>query len=80
MSCLILFKSITYAQNGLYRLSTAGITSYITRKPSDLVGKSCGYGLKIRCEDIQRAKVVLSSSGVAYSSCWQKQAAKWREI
>jgi len=80
MSCLILFKSITYAQNGMYRLSKAGITSYITRKPSDLVGKSCGYGLKVKCEDITRIKAVLSNSGVVYSSCWQRQGTRWREI
>ena len=80
MSCLILFKSITYAQNGLYRLSKEGITAYIVRKPSDLVGKSCGYGLKIKCDDIKRAKSILTSSGVLFTSFWQKHGTQWREI
>ena len=80
MSCLILFKSITYAQNGNARLLKNGINSYLMRKPASLAGKSCGFALKINCSDIERAKKLLIENGIAFSSCWKLSSGKWYEI
>ena len=80
MSCLILFKSITYAQNGNARLLQHGITSYIIRKPSELEGTSCGYALKLNCNDIEKAKETLKNYGIHFTSCWQSQRNKWYSI
>ena len=80
MSCLILFKSITYAQNGNLRLNKNGVNSYLIRKPAAITGASCGYGLKVNCTDIERAKIILSKNAVTYMSVWRCKGNNWYEI
>ena len=80
MSCLILFKSITYAQNGNLRLNKNGVNSYLIRKPAAITGASCGYGLKVNCADIERAKIILANNGVKYMSVWHCKGNGWYEI
>lgn len=80
MSCLILFKSITYAQNGNLRLNKNGVNSYLIRKPASITGASCGYGLKVNCTDIERAKIILSKNAVTYMSVWRCKGNNWYEI
>ncbi|MBQ2865517.1 MAG: DUF3343 domain-containing protein [Clostridia bacterium] len=80
MSCLIIFKSITYAQNANRLLGRNGINSYLIRKPSAIIANSCGYALKINCPDIERAKVLMGKSGINYISCWRYKGNNWYEI
>ena len=80
MSCLILFRSITYAQNGNRILAKNGINSYLIRKPTAVAGNSCGYALKIDFADLETAKSIMSNSGVNYSGCWCCKGKNWYEI
>ena len=80
MSCLILFRSITYAQNGNRILTKNGINSYLIRKPSALSGNSCGYALKVNCSDVDRAKTAMANSGINYSKIYSCKGNNWYEI
>ncbi len=80
MSCLILFKSITYAQSGNARLNKRGVNSYLIRKPAAITGNSCGYALKINCADIETAKNILSKNGIIYTSVWRYKGNNWYEV
>ena len=80
MSCLIIFKSITYAQSGNTRLNKNGVNSYLIRKPAAIKGNSCGYALKINCSDIERAKNILSKNGIIYTSVWHCKGNNWYEV
>ena len=71
MYCLILFKSITYAQNASIRLKAAGINSYITKTPVSLSGGGCGYSLKIKCRDVDRAKNIVAKNNIGYISLFR---------
>lgn len=71
MSCLILFKSITYAQNAAQHLKKRGINAYLVRTPLSLSGGGCGYSLKIKHNDIESAKKTLESSHVKYLSVYK---------
>ncbi|MBR4954861.1 MAG: DUF3343 domain-containing protein [Clostridia bacterium] len=80
MSCLIIFRSITYAQSGNRILTKNGINSYLIRKPSAVAGNSCGYALRINCSDIERAKSIMNKSGVSYIGCWYCKGNNWYEL
>ncbi len=71
MNCLILFKSITYAQNAAAHLKRAGINAYLLRTPVSLSGGGCGYSLKIKCKDTEAAKRTLEKNKVGYISVFR---------
>ncbi len=55
MSCLIVFKSITYAQNAQGLFGRNGILSDMVRPPLQLGKGSCSYGVKMNKTDLYRA-------------------------
>ncbi|MBQ7625078.1 MAG: DUF3343 domain-containing protein [Clostridia bacterium] len=71
MNCLILFKSITYAQNAAIKLKAANINSYMIRTPVSLSGGGCGYSLRIKCKDLEAAKKILAKTGVSFISAFR---------
>lgn len=44
---LIVCRSLTYAQRTSVVLEREGISNHITRTPTNLSDKGCGYGVKI---------------------------------
>lgn len=64
MSCLIIFKSVTYAQSALFLLSKNGIVSYVTRPPASLGAGSCSYGLKVSQAYAQKAAELIKRSNI----------------
>ena len=71
MGCLILFKSITYAQKGAVHLKNSGISSYLIRTPVSLSGGGCGYSLKVKCFETEKAKRILEEKNIAYISSYK---------
>ena len=77
MSCLILFKSITYAQNAISYLTSNGINAYLMRKPGKIPGNGCGYGLRVNCNNIDTIRIMLDNKGFGYLSIWKNNGSEW---
>lgn len=52
---LIICRSITFAQRASRALYRAGISNQVLRLPVGLVKSGCGYAVKIRSDDPERA-------------------------
>ena len=52
---LLICRSITYAQRASRALQRAGISNGIARVPAGMVRSGCGYAVRIRKEDLNRA-------------------------
>ena len=80
MGCLILFKSVTYAQSAQYHLTQRRINTAIIRKPTGLQGNGCGYAIKIKCSDLAECVETLSRAGINYISIWRNVGLEWVKI
>ena len=65
MGCLIIFKSITYAQKACDMLSKCGIRAQLIRPPAHLGHGSCSYALKIPHANCDKLAGMLSGCGVS---------------
>jgi len=79
MDCLIVFRSVTYAQNGQSYLARHHISGSVGRAPSNLARGGCSYALKIRQSDLKKALNVLSGSPVPFTGAYCRQGTGWRE-
>lgn len=77
MSCLILFKSITYAQIAFKYITGYGVNVVLMRKPGNVQGNGCGYGLKVNCSNIDKARKILEEKGIGYLSVWKNIGLEW---
>ena len=80
MVCLIVFRSVTYAQNAQNYLNRRRISSTLTRPPTGLAGGGCSYGLKVREEQLKAAMQVLAASPVPYGAAFCQETNGWQEV
>ena len=80
MSCLVLFKSITYAQNALFHINNNGIHAVIIRKASNISGNGCGYCIKISESNLEKVYNILNEKKVNYISVWKNTGSEWVRI
>ena len=80
MGCLIVFRSVTYAQNGLNHLNRNHIGAVLTRPPTGLGKNGCSYALKVGQQDLSRALEVLTRSGVPWSGAFCRSGSSWQEV
>lgn len=79
--CLILFRSLTYAQRGRRALERAGITAVLRRAPADLTDRGCAYGLKLRADRLQGALGALEKVDVRHGRVFLREAdGSYREV
>lgn len=64
--CLITFRSVTPAQRGEGALRHVGIECSVRRTPRWMEEQGCGYSLRIRQADAQRAVQQLRSEQVPF--------------
>ncbi len=60
--CLILFRSLTYAQRAERVLERAGITATIRKAPQSVSDRGCTYCVKIHAARMERALAVLEQT------------------
>lgn len=80
MSCLIVMKSITYAQRASGILMRIGISSAIIKPPVSLGKGSCSYALKIKYTDLGRAIAALKGSNIPISGVFTLEEGYYREV
>jgi len=66
LNCLIIFRSITYAQKAVKILERAGITAYIKRPPREITGISCSYAVKVPSYWCDKALALLRERHLDY--------------
>ena len=66
-SICITFRSVTLAQRGERILRTGGVDCTLQRTPRWMEERGCGYCLRLRPQDADRAVQLLRMSGVTYS-------------
>ena len=66
----ITFRSITPAQRGQRMLQSAGIDCNLQRTPRWMEEKGCGYCLRLRTEQTQRAIVLLQENRMPFSKVY----------
>ena len=62
--CLIICRSITYAQRAQKILRSMGYTVSIVRPGPEIIGESCGYALKISQYYLTGAVSLLRKNGI----------------
>lgn len=62
----ITFRSITPAQRAQNVLRQAGVDTGLQRTPRYMDGKGCGYCLRVRPRDRDRALGLLTRAGIEY--------------
>lgn len=72
MDC-ITFRSITLAQRAQKLLQRSGVPTALQRTPRDLEQSGCGYCLRLRPSDRQRATQILTRAGITYRGIYGTQ-------
>lgn len=62
--CLILFRSLTYAQRAARLLERSGITATIRRAPQGLTDRGCTYCVRLRAQKMREALALLEQRGM----------------
>ena len=62
----ITFRSVTHAQRGERILSGAGIRCAMQRTPRWMEEQGCGYCLRLRQQELARARELLANNGVQF--------------
>ena len=62
----ITFRSVTHAQRGEGILSGAGIRCAMQRTPRWMEEQGCGYCLRLRQQELVRARELLLNNGVQF--------------
>lgn len=64
MELIMVLSSVTYAMKARDLLSAQGIRSELTRSSAIRKVRGCGYGLRIRTQDKERALGILLQAGI----------------
>ena len=67
----ITFRSVTHAQRGEGLLNGAGIRCAMQRTPRWMEEQGCGYCLRLRQRELERARELLIKNGVRYRRCYR---------
>lgn len=62
--CLILCRSVTYAQRTAKALGRVGISAYMLRAPGGLSAEGCSHCVRIARRDLAAAMDALRNSGL----------------
>ena len=68
--CIITFRSVMPAQRAEETLHRAGFTCTIQRTPKWMEEKGCGYSLRLACEDLMAASLLLRQTGINYRKAY----------
>lgn len=66
MSAIVLFRSLTYAQRGVYTLRSQGIPATVVKAPPETTDRGCTYAAGISHRSLRRALSVLENSDVPH--------------
>ncbi len=62
--CLIICRSVTYAQRAQFILHRKGYTATVVRPSVEIIGDSCGFAVKIAQRFLADAINILKTNGI----------------
>ena len=77
---IITFRSVTFAQRGERLLNRNNHRCVLQRTPKWMEQQGCGYGLKLRSDNIQNAALALAQDGVSWRKIYVWEAGSYREM
>jgi len=81
MRCLLMCRSLTYAQKAQRKLENAGIGAGILRAPKELSERGCAYCVSVSVRNGERAAGILRDAGLLYGKVYlQHDGGKTEEV
>ena len=79
--CLILFRSLTYAQRAVAILERGGVTAGIRRVPQGLTDRGCTYCVRLRANRISAALALLEQRSMEHGRVFTaREDGGWQEV
>lgn len=69
--CFITFRSVTLAQRGEGILNRNGMRCQLQRTPRWMEERGCGYCLRVRAQDVEKAVAVLQQNQAVFSKVYR---------
>ena len=69
-NCMLTFRSVMPAQRAEDALRRAGFQCTIQRTPKWMEEKGCGYSLRLNCEDLMAAAMLLRQAGIGFRKAY----------
>ncbi|WP_458861890.1 DUF3343 domain-containing protein [Acidaminobacterium chupaoyuni] len=80
MGCMIVFKSVTYAQRANFLLSKQGIPTVMVRAQAILGSGSCSYGIKCKAKQLEQVVQLLKKNKIPFGKIYvMNQVGVWQE-
>ncbi len=79
--CLILFRSLTYAQRAARALERSGLTATIRKAPPGLSDRGCTYCVRIRARNLSGALALLAKQKLDHGKVFLAGPdGSWQEV
>lgn len=79
-SCLILCRSLTYAQRTAKTLERYGIIGRIVRTPREITAEGCGHSVKISEKSLGSALEILKKDGLQPKHVYRVESSGYSEV
>ena len=80
MSCLIVFHSMTHAQNAAAILRRSGISGTLVKPPVNLGRGSCAYGIVFHSDVLPAALQLMGKTSSKLLGVYEQNNGCWREV
>ena len=79
--CLILFRSLTYAQRAAHLLERSGMTATVRKAPQGLTDRGCTYCVRLRANRLSSALTLLKQRGLEHGMVFlSREDDSWQEV
>ena len=78
--CLIILRSITYAQRAKRVLEKSGLSAYVIKPEAHLVGNGCGFAVKVSEAYLPETVEILKNSGFDIGKIYLSDENGYREL
>ena len=78
--CLIILRSVTYAQRAKRALEKAGISAYVIKPEARLVGNGCGFAVKVSETYLAEALDILEKKQFDIGKVYVSSPKGYREL
>ncbi|MBR3974070.1 MAG: DUF3343 domain-containing protein [Oscillospiraceae bacterium] len=75
----VTFRSVTLAQRGERVLNRGKISSQLQRTPRWMEEQGCGYALRVRGDEAERAVQLLRENGIHFRKVYRQQGSAVEE-
>lgn len=78
--CLVILRSVTYAQRAKRVLEKAGLSAYVIKPEAHLVGNGCGFAIKVSEGYLPEALEILRKNNFDIGRVYIAEAMGYREL